>query len=194
MLETRVWITCEAASQFKKPQTAVSTTERYFPLSVVCLIVECTWRQRKGNYKKNIQIVVGCLGWKWIEGLSYNYYFLNKKNYYYFVGQDVFSFSLIIEDKGNPRLTLFRLARTSVITVQLFVTMGWLARGQTSVITVKIGAIVSASVKNFLHVEIYCTHANRTHLVQGNDINCHKTGLAALAQNRFQALTLHAWE
>ena len=37
------------ASQFKKSQTAVSITERHFTLSVVCLIVECTWRQRKGN-------------------------------------------------------------------------------------------------------------------------------------------------
>ena len=35
--------------QFKKSQTALLTTERYFTLSVVCLIVECTWRQRKGN-------------------------------------------------------------------------------------------------------------------------------------------------
>ena len=35
-------------------------------------------------------------------------------------------------------------------TVELFVTMARLARGQTSVITVKIGAIVSASVKNVL--------------------------------------------
>ena len=30
------------ASQFKMSQTAVSTTERHFTLSVVCLIVECT--------------------------------------------------------------------------------------------------------------------------------------------------------
>ena len=30
---------------------------------------------------------------------------------------------------------------------------------------------------------------------QGNKIiNSHKTGLATLAQNRFQALTLHPWE
>ena len=55
------------ASQFIKSQTAVSTTEHYFLRSVVCLIVECTWRQRKGNWKKNFQIVVGWLGWKWIE-------------------------------------------------------------------------------------------------------------------------------
>ena len=33
---------------------------------MVCLIVECTRRQRKGN-KKNIQIVVGGLVKKWIE-------------------------------------------------------------------------------------------------------------------------------
>ena len=45
----------------KKSQTAVSTTEHYFPLSVVCLIVECILQQ------KNIQIVVGQLGWKWIK-------------------------------------------------------------------------------------------------------------------------------
>ena len=30
--------------------------------------------------------------------------------------------------------------------------------------------------------------------VQGNKINCHKTALATLAENRFQALTLHPWE
>ena len=41
------------ASQFRNSQTAVSTTERYFTLSVVCLIVECTSRQRKGNSKKH---------------------------------------------------------------------------------------------------------------------------------------------
>ena len=40
------------ASQFKKFQTAVSTTERYFTLSVVCLMVECIRRQRKFNKKK----------------------------------------------------------------------------------------------------------------------------------------------
>ena len=45
------------ASQFKKSQTAVSTTELYFPLSVVCLIVECT----DGSVR------VGRLRWKWIE-------------------------------------------------------------------------------------------------------------------------------
>ena len=55
------------ASQFKTSLTPVSTTERYFTLSVVCLIVECARRQRKGNSKRNIQIVGGLLGWKWIE-------------------------------------------------------------------------------------------------------------------------------
>ena len=33
----------------KKYQTTVSTTERYFTLYVVCLIVKCTRRQRKCN-------------------------------------------------------------------------------------------------------------------------------------------------
>ena len=33
----------------KKSQIAVSTTERYFALSVVSLIVECARRQLKGN-------------------------------------------------------------------------------------------------------------------------------------------------
>ena len=41
---------------------------------------------------------------------------------------------------GNPRLARFRLAPTSVSTVELFVTMARLARGQTWVSTVKIGA------------------------------------------------------
>ena len=52
--------------QFKKSQTAVSTTKRHFTLSVVCLIVECT-KDSVRVTKKNIQIVVGRLGWKWIE-------------------------------------------------------------------------------------------------------------------------------
>ena len=47
--------------------TAVSITQRYFTLSVVCLIVECAWIQRKGNWKNSIQIAEGRLGWKWIE-------------------------------------------------------------------------------------------------------------------------------
>ena len=54
------------ASQFKKSQTAVSTTECNFTLSVVCLIVECT-KDSVRVTKKTIQIVVGRLGWKWIE-------------------------------------------------------------------------------------------------------------------------------
>ena len=54
------------ASQFKKSQTVVSTTERQFTLSVVCLIVECT-KDSVRVTKKIIQIVVGRLGWKWIE-------------------------------------------------------------------------------------------------------------------------------
>ena len=33
----------------KKSRTTVSTPERYFTLSVVCLVVECATRQRKGN-------------------------------------------------------------------------------------------------------------------------------------------------
>ena len=41
------------ASQFKTSQTAESNTERYFTLSVVCLIVESTRRHRKGNSKKH---------------------------------------------------------------------------------------------------------------------------------------------
>ena len=41
---------CEKrASIFKKFQTAVSTTKRYFTLLVACLIIECTRRHRKGN-------------------------------------------------------------------------------------------------------------------------------------------------
>ena len=56
------------ASQCKKKRRPlVSATESYFTLSVVCLVVECTKRQRKGDEKKNIQIVIGQLGWKWIE-------------------------------------------------------------------------------------------------------------------------------
>ena len=65
MIGTWVRIPCEAASQFKKSQTGVSTTERYFTLSVVCLILDYTRRQHRVT--KNIQIVVGRLGYKWIE-------------------------------------------------------------------------------------------------------------------------------
>ena len=54
------------ASQFIKSQTVVSTTERYFTLAVVCIIVECT-KDSVRVTKKNIQIVVGWLGWKCIE-------------------------------------------------------------------------------------------------------------------------------
>ena len=44
----------------------MSTTERHFTVSVVCLIVECTKYSVRVT-KKNIQIVVGRLGLKWIE-------------------------------------------------------------------------------------------------------------------------------
>ena len=54
------------ASQFKKSQTAVSSSERQITLSVICLIVECT-KDSVRVTKKNILIVVGRLGWKWIE-------------------------------------------------------------------------------------------------------------------------------
>ena len=47
--------------QFKNSQPTTSNSERYFTLSVVFLLVECTGNQN------NIQIVVGRLGWKWIE-------------------------------------------------------------------------------------------------------------------------------
>ena len=65
-------------SQFKKSQTAVSTSERHFTLSVVCLIVECS-KDSVRVTKKIIQIVVGRLGWKWIERSVHNYDFLNKQ-------------------------------------------------------------------------------------------------------------------
>ena len=69
----------KGASQFKKSQTVVSTTERYFTLSVVCLMVECT-KDSVRVTKRNIQIVVGRLGFKWIErSILYNYDILNKK-------------------------------------------------------------------------------------------------------------------
>ena len=66
MLETWVRSRVKRASQFKKSHTAVSTTERHFTLSVVCLIEECT-KDSVRVTKKNIQIVVGRLGYKWIE-------------------------------------------------------------------------------------------------------------------------------
>ena len=52
-------------------------------------------------------------------------------------------------------INTYLINMTSIITVELFVTMAQLARGQTSVITVKIGArngykIISVSVKNIL--------------------------------------------
>ena len=66
MLETWVRIPCEAGVPVRKFQTAVSTTERHFTISVVCLIVECGNDNVKLT-KKNIQIVVGRLGRKGIE-------------------------------------------------------------------------------------------------------------------------------
>ena len=55
------------ASQFKKSQTAVSTTEHYFMLSVVCLIENVLEDNVRVTIKKNIQIVVDQLCSKWIE-------------------------------------------------------------------------------------------------------------------------------
>ena len=52
--------------------------------------------------------------------------------------------------KRNPSINTASISIASIITVELFVTMARLARGQTLVIMVKIGAIVSASVKNVL--------------------------------------------
>ena len=49
---------------------------------------------------------------------------------------------------GPLNMTL--ISMTLIITVELFVTMALIARGQTTVIMVKIGAIVSVSVKNVL--------------------------------------------
>ena len=66
MLEPGFQSRVKRASQFKKSQTGVSATERHFTLSVVCLIVECN-KDRIRVTEKNIQIVVGRLGWKWIE-------------------------------------------------------------------------------------------------------------------------------
>ena len=56
----------------------MSITERHFTLSVVCLIVECT-KDSVRVTKKNIQIVVGQLGWKWIERSVLQLLLLNQK-------------------------------------------------------------------------------------------------------------------
>ena len=48
-LESRV----KQASQFKKSQTAVSTTERHVTLSVGCFIVECTKDSVRVTKKKH---------------------------------------------------------------------------------------------------------------------------------------------
>ena len=71
------------ASLFKKSQTSVSTNERYMTLSVVCLIVECTRRQLKGNSIKHSD---SCrrLGWKWIEGSVQQLFLPKLKNYNYY--------------------------------------------------------------------------------------------------------------
>ena len=67
----------------------MSTTERYFTLSVICLLVDCTTDSVRVT-KKNIQIVEAGLAGNGSKGLSCNYYFLNKKvellfiiSYYY---------------------------------------------------------------------------------------------------------------
>ena len=48
-------------AEFKKIQNTLSTTERHFTLSVVCLLDECIRRHRKGNLT-NILIVDGLQG------------------------------------------------------------------------------------------------------------------------------------
>ena len=50
----------------------------------------------------------------------------------------------------NPLINTAPITKTSIITVELFVTTARLAGGQTSVIMVKIGVIILASVKNVL--------------------------------------------
>ena len=85
MPEARDRIPCEAGVPVEMSHTAVSTTEHYFTHSVMCLIVECTRRQRKGNQKKQIQIFEGRHGFKWIKrSVPLQYYTINKKNYYYY--------------------------------------------------------------------------------------------------------------
>ena len=51
------------ASQFKKSQTVVSTTECYFTLSVVSLIAKCTRWQRKDNLKRHSDSCIAA----WLE-------------------------------------------------------------------------------------------------------------------------------
>ena len=111
---------------------------------------------------------------------------------------------LSLGEYRNPLINTAPIVTTLIITVKIFVTTAWLAWGQTLVITVKISApkeykIVSASeckkhpcmCKYFAPMGIEDVQVS----VQGNKIiNCHKTSLATLAQNRFQPLTLHPWE
>ena len=49
--------------------------------------------------------------------------------------------NFLFSNTASPRLARFRLALTLVSMVELFVTMARLARGKTSVSTVKIGEI-----------------------------------------------------
>ena len=58
--------------------------------------------------------------------------------------------SRVVCEFWNPSINTGLISTTSIITVKLFVKTAWLGLGQTSVITVKIGAILSASVKNVL--------------------------------------------
>ena len=74
----------QLVSQFKKSQTAVSTTERHFTLSVGCLIVECTKDRVRVTKKTFRQLQAGLAG-NGSKGLSCNYYFLNKKQNYYLI-------------------------------------------------------------------------------------------------------------
>ena len=57
----------------------VSTTERHFTLSVVCLIVECINDSIRETEKKHVQIIVGRLGWKWIEWFVLQLLLLKQK-------------------------------------------------------------------------------------------------------------------
>ena len=107
MIETWVQIQCEMASQFKKSQTAVSTTERYFTLSVVYLIVECTARQHK--IQKNSQVVVGWLGCKWSKRSVLQLLSKTKRSrtiifiYFWMLHNGHFIFSLNLNNYGHQQ-------------------------------------------------------------------------------------------
>ena len=106
----------------------MSTTDRHSTLSVVCLIVEWT-KDSVRVTKKNIQIVVGRLGWKWIERSFLQLLLLKQKEvkllYYYYYDYDYdcdydYGYELYSIVSAHPEIILQSLPYTRKIKIKYF--------------------------------------------------------------------------